>query len=156
MMATLFSSATLVSTSVVGPGKVSARLNSSAFSVRQKYSLRKSSSMQTICAPRFAASRIFSTARARFSAAFLVERICIKPITNLSLIRDIVPRVGGCDRPSLGVTIRRRLSSGGPGMTPALYLLFTLGILGACDTLYYHEWRAHLPALGKSASAELQ
>ena len=41
-------------------------------------------------------------------------------------------------------------------MTPALYLLFALGILGAWDTLYYHEWRAHLPALGKSASAELQ
>jgi hypothetical protein len=41
-------------------------------------------------------------------------------------------------------------------MTPALYLLAVLGLLGAFDTLYYHEWRAHLPALGKSASAELK
>jgi hypothetical protein len=41
-------------------------------------------------------------------------------------------------------------------MTIALYLLATLGILGAFDTLYYHEWRARLPALGKSASAELR
>ncbi|HLW76427.1 MAG TPA: hypothetical protein VKS01_05565 [Bryobacteraceae bacterium] len=41
-------------------------------------------------------------------------------------------------------------------MEMALYLLATLGILGAFDTLYYHEWRARLPALGKSASAELQ
>jgi hypothetical protein len=41
-------------------------------------------------------------------------------------------------------------------MNAALYLLAALGILGAFDTLYYHEWRARLPALGKSASAELQ
>jgi hypothetical protein len=38
----------------------------------------------------------------------------------------------------------------------ALYLLAALGILGAFDTLYYHEWRAHLPALGKSAGTELR
>jgi hypothetical protein len=41
-------------------------------------------------------------------------------------------------------------------MSIALYLLATLGILGAFDTLYYHEWRARLPALGKSAGAELR
>jgi hypothetical protein len=41
-------------------------------------------------------------------------------------------------------------------MTFALYLLAVLGLLGAFDTLYYHEWRARLPALGKSASAELK
>jgi hypothetical protein len=39
-------------------------------------------------------------------------------------------------------------------MTTALYLLATLGVLGAFDTFYYHEWRARLPALGKSVSAE--
>jgi hypothetical protein len=41
-------------------------------------------------------------------------------------------------------------------MTTALYLLFALGILGAFDTLYYHEWRARLPTLGKSAGDELR
>jgi hypothetical protein len=41
-------------------------------------------------------------------------------------------------------------------METALYLLAALGILGAFDTLYYHEWRAHLPALGKSAADELR
>jgi hypothetical protein len=41
-------------------------------------------------------------------------------------------------------------------MKSALYLVATLGILGAFDTLYYHEWRARLPALGKSAGAELR
>jgi hypothetical protein len=41
-------------------------------------------------------------------------------------------------------------------MKPALYLLAALGILGAFDTLYYHEWRARLPALGRSAGAELR
>lgn len=41
-------------------------------------------------------------------------------------------------------------------MSAALCLLASLGLLGAFDTLYYHEWRAKLPALGKSASAELQ
>ena len=37
-----------------------------------------------------------------------------------------------------------------------LYLLFVLAILGAADTLYYHEWRANLPALGKQAQSELE
>jgi hypothetical protein len=41
-------------------------------------------------------------------------------------------------------------------MNAALYLLTALGILGAFDTLYYHEWRAKLPALGRAASDELQ
>jgi hypothetical protein len=41
-------------------------------------------------------------------------------------------------------------------MTTALYLLAALGVLGAFDTLYYHEWRARLPALGKSAGDELR
>lgn len=41
-------------------------------------------------------------------------------------------------------------------MTVALWLLATQGALGAFDTLYYHEWRARLPARGKQAAAELK
>lgn len=40
-------------------------------------------------------------------------------------------------------------------MRVALYLLFLLAVLGAADTLYYHEWRAQLPALGLQARSEL-
>ena len=40
-------------------------------------------------------------------------------------------------------------------MRTGLYLLFLLAILGAADTLYYHEWRARLPVLGKQARSEL-
>ncbi len=41
-------------------------------------------------------------------------------------------------------------------MSLVLYLLTALGFLGAFDTLYYHEWRAKLPALGRAARSELQ
>jgi len=41
-------------------------------------------------------------------------------------------------------------------MRIALYLLTTVAFLGAFDTIYYHEFRARLPALGKSARSELQ
>ena len=41
-------------------------------------------------------------------------------------------------------------------MRAALYFLFVLAILGAADTLYYHEWRAKLPALGRQARSELK
>jgi hypothetical protein len=41
-------------------------------------------------------------------------------------------------------------------MSTALWLLFALGVIGAFDTLYYHEWRARLPAQGASAAPELQ
>lgn len=41
-------------------------------------------------------------------------------------------------------------------MITALYLLALQGVIGAFDTIYYHEWRARLPALGKSAAAELK
>ena len=41
-------------------------------------------------------------------------------------------------------------------MSLAIYLLAALGCLGAFDTLYYHEWRAKLPALGRAAHSELQ
>jgi hypothetical protein len=41
-------------------------------------------------------------------------------------------------------------------MRLAIYLLVTLAFLGAFDTLYYHEWRARLPALGLRARSELQ
>jgi len=41
-------------------------------------------------------------------------------------------------------------------MRTALYLLIAVAFLGAFDTLYYHEFRAKLPAMGKSARSELQ
>lgn len=41
-------------------------------------------------------------------------------------------------------------------MRVALYLLALLAFLGAFDTLYYHEWRAKLPGLGRQAKSELQ
>ena len=41
-------------------------------------------------------------------------------------------------------------------MTYSLYLLLVIGMLGAADTIYFHEWRARLPVLGKQASAELR
>lgn len=40
-------------------------------------------------------------------------------------------------------------------MIKALWLLAAQGMLGAFDTLYYHEWRARLPSLGRAARAEL-
>ncbi len=40
-------------------------------------------------------------------------------------------------------------------MRLALWLLACQGLMGAFDTLYYHEWRARLPALGREARAEL-
>ena len=41
-------------------------------------------------------------------------------------------------------------------MIVALRLLVLLALLGAFDTLYYHEWRARLPALGPAARDELR
>src|ERR1017187_1948242 len=41
-------------------------------------------------------------------------------------------------------------------MRNALYLLTAVAFLGAFDTLYYHEFRTKLPAMGKSARSELQ
>ncbi|MCZ6690353.1 MAG: hypothetical protein O7H41_12175 [Planctomycetota bacterium] len=40
-------------------------------------------------------------------------------------------------------------------MAVALYLLAMQGVIGAFDTLYYHEWRARLPARGRTAAPEL-
>lgn len=40
-------------------------------------------------------------------------------------------------------------------MTTALWLLGIQGLIGAFDTLYYHEWRARLPARGAAAASEL-
>jgi len=40
-------------------------------------------------------------------------------------------------------------------MKVALWLLGIQGIIGAFDTLYYHEWRARLPARGREAAPEL-
>lgn len=41
-------------------------------------------------------------------------------------------------------------------MTTALWLMAILGLIGAFDTLYYHEWRARLPARGRAVAAELK
>lgn len=41
-------------------------------------------------------------------------------------------------------------------MTTALWLLALLGLLGAFDTAYYHEWRARLPARGRAVASELK
>ena len=41
-------------------------------------------------------------------------------------------------------------------MTVALWLLLVQGVIGAFDTLYYHEWRARLPARGVESSSELK
>src|SRR5229473_1825787 len=41
-------------------------------------------------------------------------------------------------------------------MSNALYLFAIVGALGAVDTIYFHEWRARLPSLGRAAQSELQ
>src|SRR5215813_387381 len=41
-------------------------------------------------------------------------------------------------------------------MTRALWLLAIQGIIGAFDTLYYHEWRARLAAWGAGTAPELK
>ena len=41
-------------------------------------------------------------------------------------------------------------------MSAALWLLFLQGVIGAFDTIYYHEWRARLPAQGKQSAPELK
>jgi hypothetical protein len=41
-------------------------------------------------------------------------------------------------------------------MTLALWLLAVQGVIGAFDTLYYHEWRARLPARGPGTAPELK
>ena len=41
-------------------------------------------------------------------------------------------------------------------MIIALWLLAIQGVIGAFDTLYYHEWRAKLPAQGAQAALELK
>ena len=41
-------------------------------------------------------------------------------------------------------------------MIVALWLLGVQGVIGAFDTVYYHEWRARLPARGKQAASELK
>jgi hypothetical protein len=41
-------------------------------------------------------------------------------------------------------------------MTIALWLLAIQGAIGAFDTIYYHEWKARLPARGAAAAPELK
>lgn len=41
-------------------------------------------------------------------------------------------------------------------MIVALWLLALQGVIGAFDTIYYHEWKARLPGLGRQAASELK
>jgi len=41
-------------------------------------------------------------------------------------------------------------------MTIALWLLAIQGAIGAFDTIYYHEWKARLPARGAASAPELK
>lgn len=41
-------------------------------------------------------------------------------------------------------------------MTTALWLFFVQGVMGAFDTVYYHEWRARLPGGVPGTSPELR
>lgn len=41
-------------------------------------------------------------------------------------------------------------------MRSAIWLLLVQASLGAFDTLYYHEWRARLPAQGAQSASELK
>lgn len=41
-------------------------------------------------------------------------------------------------------------------MSRVLYLFAVVAALGAADTIYYHEWRARLPGMGRQARFELQ
>jgi hypothetical protein len=41
-------------------------------------------------------------------------------------------------------------------MTAALWLLLIQGVIGAFDTVYYHEWRARLPARAPNSIPELR
>ena len=41
-------------------------------------------------------------------------------------------------------------------MILVLWLLAIQGVIGAFDTIYYHEWRARLPARGRQAASELK
>jgi hypothetical protein len=41
-------------------------------------------------------------------------------------------------------------------MATALWLLAIQGVIGAFDTLYFHEWRARLPARYQTVAAELK
>jgi hypothetical protein len=41
-------------------------------------------------------------------------------------------------------------------MSVALWLLAIQGLIGAFDTVYYHEWRARLPSRGRQAASELK
>lgn len=41
-------------------------------------------------------------------------------------------------------------------MTLILWLLAIQGAIGAFDTIYYHEWRAQLPARGAQSATELK
>jgi hypothetical protein len=41
-------------------------------------------------------------------------------------------------------------------MSAVLWLMALQAVIGAFDTLYYHEWRARLPARGRTAAPELK
>src|SRR5262249_55588109 len=64
------------------------------------------------------------------------------------------PDLRALDRP--GPVLRRMRSRGTAVISTALWLLALQGVIGAFDTLYYHEWRARLPAAGSIAGPELK
>lgn len=41
-------------------------------------------------------------------------------------------------------------------MAVALWLMLLQALIGAFDTVYYHEWKARLPALGQQSAPELR
>jgi hypothetical protein len=47
-------------------------------------------------------------------------------------------------------------AGGGRDLIIALWLLAIQGVIGAFDTLYYHEWKARLPARGEQSATELK
>src|SRR4029434_9177885 len=55
----------------------------------------------------------------------------------------------------VGDVVRRLHSEGAAVIPTALWLLAIQGAIGAFDTLYYHEWRARLPARGAAAELRL-
>src|SRR5947209_6561862 len=81
-METFSSLATEDSASVEGPGMVSAKSNSAAFSSRQKYWLRNNSCKQTTSAPFAAASRIPAIALLKFVSGSVDQLICTSPMLN--------------------------------------------------------------------------
>jgi len=97
----------------------------------------------------------FSTHRAYRSGMRIRDALhgCSNPRKDFRAIEVPSPRC----LPNAFVTVaKHRQSILCVWMRVVLYLLLLLAVLGAADTLYYHEWRAKLPALGPQARSELE